>query len=182
MLDLQRPVARLARPFRPTGGHGSVQGSLGLKSGVGAASGGASSAAPTKTSQIFVLGHKCLRQFFSRHVASFSRERSPFERRTRTTQAELSISAGSYEVSRNRGPPGNKTSHLLHNTSLLHNVKLLLPLISATVYTVLLCYCTVLYCTVRYCTVLYCTVLYCTVLYSTVLYCTVLYCTVLLWQ
>ena len=55
MLDLQRPVARLARPFRPTGGHGSVQGSLGLKSGVGAASGGASSAAPTKTSQIFVL-------------------------------------------------------------------------------------------------------------------------------
>ena len=124
MLDLQRPVARLARPFRPTGGHGSVQGSLGLKSGVGAASGGASSAAPTKTSQIFGGVRKCLRHFFSRHVASFSRERSPFERRTRTTQAELS--AGSYEVSRNRGPPGNKTSHLLHNTSLLHNVNLLL--------------------------------------------------------
>ena len=55
MLDLQRPVARLARRFRPTGGHGSVQGSLGLKSGVGAASGGASSAAPTKRSQFFVL-------------------------------------------------------------------------------------------------------------------------------
>ena len=55
MLDLQRPVARLARRFRPTGGHGSVQGSLGLKSGVGAASGGASSAAPTKRSHFFVL-------------------------------------------------------------------------------------------------------------------------------
>ena len=113
MLDLQRPVARLARPFRPTGGHGSVQGSLGLKSGVGAASGGASSAAPTKTSQIFVLGHKCLRQFFSRHVASFSRERLSFERRTRTTQ-EKPISE-SYEVMGPTSPMRAKTSHRDYN-------------------------------------------------------------------
>ena len=31
MLDLQRPVTQLARPFRPTGGHGFARGSLGLK-------------------------------------------------------------------------------------------------------------------------------------------------------
>jgi hypothetical protein len=52
MLDLQRPVARLARLFRPTGGHRPARGSLGRKRGVGAASGGASGAAPTKRSQM----------------------------------------------------------------------------------------------------------------------------------
>ena len=48
MLDLQRPETQLARRLRPTGGHGSARGSLGRKRGVGAASGGASCAAPTK--------------------------------------------------------------------------------------------------------------------------------------
>ena len=48
MLDLLRPVAQLARPLRPTGGHDFARGSLGLKRGAGAASGGASCAAPTK--------------------------------------------------------------------------------------------------------------------------------------
>ena len=48
MLDLLRPVTQLARPLRPTGGHDFARGSLGLKRGVGAASGGASCAAPTK--------------------------------------------------------------------------------------------------------------------------------------
>jgi hypothetical protein len=52
MLDLLRPVAQLARPLRPTGGHDFARGSLGLKRGVGAASGGASCAAPTKMSQM----------------------------------------------------------------------------------------------------------------------------------
>ncbi len=52
MLDLLRPVAQLARPLRPTGGHDFARGSLGLKRGVGAASGGASCAAPTKRSQM----------------------------------------------------------------------------------------------------------------------------------
>ena len=40
MLDLLRPVARLARPFRLTGGHSSAWGSLGRKRGVGTASWG----------------------------------------------------------------------------------------------------------------------------------------------
>jgi hypothetical protein len=48
MLDLLRPVAQLARPLRPIGGHDFARGSLGLKTGVGAASGGTSCAAPTK--------------------------------------------------------------------------------------------------------------------------------------
>ena len=40
MLDILRPVAQLARPLRPTGGHDFARGSLGPKRGVGAASGG----------------------------------------------------------------------------------------------------------------------------------------------
>ena len=61
MLDLLRPVAQLARPLRPTGGHDFARGSLGLKRGVGAASGGASCAAPTKTSQMSEAGRDFLR-------------------------------------------------------------------------------------------------------------------------
>ena len=61
-----------------------------------------------------------MRQFFSRHVASFSRERLPFERRTRTTQ-EKPISE-SFEVTAPRGRVRAKGDISLHNDQLLHNV------------------------------------------------------------
>ena len=62
--------------------------------------------------------------FSTHHVESFSRERLPFGRRTRTTQEKL-ISE-SYEVTGPRGPVRAKGDILLHNDCLLHNVNLLL--------------------------------------------------------
>ena len=101
MLDLLRPVAQLARPLRPTGGHDFARGSLGLKRGVGAASGGASCAAPTKNVTNVGGARRIFAPSSARDVSSFSRGRSPFGSRTRTTQ-EKPISE-SYEVTAPRG-------------------------------------------------------------------------------
>ena len=71
-------------------------------------------------------GEENFRAVFARDVSSFSRERLPFGRRTRTTQ-EKPISE-SYEVTAPRGLVRAKWDISLHNDHLLHNVNSLLLL------------------------------------------------------
>ena len=68
----------------------------------------------------FEVGEAIFTTFSTHHVESFSRERLPFGKRTRTTQEKL-ISE-SYEVKGPRGPIRAKGDILLHNDCLLHNV------------------------------------------------------------